>query len=108
MNHPAFNEAAAKLRACGFEVFSPAEHDVAMGFDPATATQEQMDNFDIRAALKADLSWIADNADMVVTLPGSSRSLGVAAEVALAEAIGIPVMTLSAALYVFDGDEILV
>ena len=99
-NYPAFNAAAAKLRAEGCEVFNPAEHDIATygkdisnpdgDADKATADH----GFDRRAALKADLSWICDNAEAIALLPGWERSSGARAERALAEALGLRAILL--------------
>lgn len=76
LNFPAFHAAAAQLRAVGHEVFNPAEHDM----------QHSM-----RAAMAVDLDWLVNNADGVVLLSGWAQSRGARAEVAVAEAIGIPV-----------------
>lgn len=99
-NYPAFNAAAAKLRADGHEVFNPAEHDIAMhGKDISnptgcaeTAAREH--GFDRRAALNADLSWICDSADAIALLPGWERSSGALAERALATALSLEIMEL--------------
>lgn len=99
-NYPAFNSAAASLRADGHEVFNPAEHDVALfgkdisnpDGDAHQATAEH--GFDGRAALKADLSWICENAEGIALLPGWERSTGAKAERALADALGLQVVTL--------------
>jgi hypothetical protein len=76
-NAPAFNAAAAKLRACGHEVYNPAEHE------------QEHDCF--TAALAADLVWICKQADVLALLPGWEQSRGVAAEIATAVAIPLPV-----------------
>ena len=90
-NFPKFHAAAAYLRTYGYEVFNPAENDIANGFD-ATGLEgyEAADHgFDLRKALKQDLSWICDHADFIALMDGWEASRGVAAEVALAKAIGI-------------------
>jgi len=100
-NYPAFNAAAARLRGSGHEVFNPAEHDIAMhGKDISnpegcaeTAAREH--GFDRRAALKADLSWICDQAEAIALLPGWQRSSGANAERALATAIDIEIIELA-------------
>lgn len=101
-NYPAFDAAAAKLRADGHTVFNPAEHDKAMfgkDISNATGSAEQAaaeHGFDRRAALKADLSWICDNACTIALLPGWSRSSGACAEKALADALGLTIIHLDA------------
>lgn len=93
-NFPAFDKAAAELRAAGHEVFNPAENDRDNGFegigtdgDPAKAAAA---GFDLRETLKQDLSWICDHAEGVAVLPGWAGSRGARAEIALAEALDIP------------------
>jgi hypothetical protein len=99
-NYPAFNAAAAKLRADGHEVFSPAEYDIeTYGKDISNPTgdaaQSTADHgFDRRAALKADLAWICDNAEGIALLPGWQKSSGARAEKALADALALDVREL--------------
>lgn len=82
-NFPAFNEAAAQLRAIGYDVFNPAEHDM---------------QHNLREALAMDLDWLCRWAEAVVLLPGWESSLGATAERYAAYALTIPVMTLADAL----------
>lgn len=99
-NYPAFNAAAAILRADGHEVFNPAEHDIeTFGKDISNPTgcavQAAADHgFDRRAALKADLAWICDHAEAIAVLPGWEQSSGARAEHALASALGLNVIRL--------------
>lgn len=103
-NYPAFNSASAALRFEGHEVFSPAEHDIAMfgkdisNPDGCAVTAAKDHGFDRRAALKADLAWICDNAEAIALLPGWENSSGAKAERALAVALNLEVLTLR------DGD----
>lgn len=94
-NFPAFDAAAAKLRSAGFHVFNPAENDRQNGFDAqALGLQghEAADHgFSIRETLKQDLSWICDHAEGLALLPGWTQSKGATAEIALAQALKIPV-----------------
>ena len=94
-NHPAFDAAAARLRAEGHSVFSPAEHDreAFPEFDWYNMTGNmEADGFtgsNMRTMIKKDLNWIADNADAIVLLPGWQKSRGVKIEHALGEFLGL-------------------
>lgn len=93
-NFPAFDEAAAALRARGYTVFNPAEADRENGFDATGLDGEglELQGFDLRKALKMDLGWICDHASGIAVLPGWEDSLGANAEVALAKSLNILVM----------------
>lgn len=100
-NYPAFNEAAAKLRAEGHEVFNPAEKDIKtygkeVQNNPrgSVAKAEKEHGFSLREALAADTRWVCLNADAVALLPGWSKSKGACAERALAKALGLKVIFL--------------
>src|SRR5690348_4013550 len=102
-NFPAFLNGARKLRDRGYTVLSPAEHEIAQGFDGRGHDGKlekfsKETGFSLREALKADLTWICNEADMVVVLPGWENSPGTRAEVATATALGLPVITLEKAL----------
>jgi Domain of unknown function (DUF4406) len=92
-NFPAFDYAAAKLRAEGHEVFSPADNDRTHGltgdpdipFPPGVTT---------RVLFKDDASYICDHADRIALLPGWEHSKGAKAERALSEALGLDVLIL--------------
>lgn len=85
-NFPAFYAAAAALRERGFEVWSPAEHDVHQdGFDPTKDKAQPM-----RYYMKRDLPAVL-GADFVAVLPGWESSQGATCEVMVARACGIPV-----------------
>ncbi len=96
-NFPAFHAAAAKLRAEGHEVFSPAEKDIERhGVDISKSNwagdvemAARVHGFSKRQALADDTQWICLHADAVAVLPGWSRSKGACAEIALAEALGL-------------------
>jgi hypothetical protein len=113
-NFPAFAAATAQLRAAGYEVFSPAEKDIEKhGLDVNKSATGNLDDikasgFNLRATLLLDLTWIAENADGIVVLPGWENSKGANAEVALAKAINLNefpcfVMTLDEALKAANG-----
>ena len=92
-NMPLFDFVAKKLREKGVEVFSPAEHlreahgdlDGVLKLDKASRKQAR------RQALRDEILWIIDNADLVLLLPGWERSPGATAERAVALAVGIDV-----------------
>lgn len=90
-NFPEFTVATARIRERGHEVFSPAEHDIKMGYDPVNPPAW----FDIREALRADLEWVCLHADAVVLLHGWRHSKGAMAEVHTARALGIPAYELA-------------
>lgn len=95
-NFPAFDEAAKALREAGHTVFNPAENDRENGFDATgLAGHEAAEHgFDLRTALKQDLSWICDHAEGIALLDGWGHSKGAKAEIALAHALGIPFMSV--------------
>lgn len=95
-NFAAFDFAAAKLRAEGHIVFSPAERDrerhpeidwynmtgdLAVDF-PAGSP------FSLAEALGDDTAYICGEADTIAVLPGWEKSSGVNAEWPLATALG--------------------
>lgn len=91
-NFPAFDAAAVVVRAAGYTAFNPAENDRDNGFDADGLEGHEAERlgFSLRRALNQDLSWICEHADVIVLLDGWQNSKGVAAEVALAKALGIP------------------
>ena len=101
-NYPAFHEGAARLRAEGHEVFSPAEFvieihgkDISKGNETGSAEQATKEHgFDLRAVLAGDLNWICREADGVALLPGWENSKGANAERASALALGLVIMEL--------------
>lgn len=99
-NFPAFDYAAAKLRNQGHHVFSPAERDrEAYGADienNPTGDEAKVTNpaCTIRDCMLVDTQWICVHAEAVALLPGWEKSKGANAERALAEAIGLTIITL--------------
>ena len=77
-NKAEFNRVGKILRDMGHEVFVPTEHEFSND----------------REAFKADLSWICDHAETVVTLDDWLDSAGCRVEVGLANRLGIPHMPL--------------
>lgn len=97
-NFPAFDYAAEKLRALGFEVFSPADHDRLLnpdiGNNPTGDESKITSGHTIRDFLGADLAWITREADIVAVLPGWEKSSGANAEFAAGVAIGLSTLHL--------------
>jgi hypothetical protein len=82
-NFPAFIEAAARPRAEGHEVWSPAERDMEEdGFDPARDKHKSMAHY-----MEHDLPAVC-RADAVALLPGWEKSHGACLEVVVAYSIG--------------------
>lgn len=93
-NFPAFDKAQMRLEELGHETFNPADRDRSTGFDVTGMTgHENLAGlgFSLRDALAADTEYISKHADAIALLPGWEKSSGVAAEVALARALGLPV-----------------
>jgi hypothetical protein len=90
-NFPAFDAAAKQLREAGHTVFNPAENDRENGFDATGLKGHEAaeKGFNLREALKQDLSWICDHAEGIALLPGWEESKGARTEVALGNALGI-------------------
>lgn len=87
-NFPAFDEAAARGRAMGLEIISPAEIDREFGVDE-TAFPEDHDwmsagpNFNLDDTIRRDIDAIM-TCEAIAMLPGWEKSLGAQAEIALA------------------------
>lgn len=99
-NFPAFDYAAAQLRAEGHVVFSPAERDrEAYGAEienNPTGDESKVTNKDctIEDCMAADCEWICRNADTIAVLPGWEKSSGAGAESALGKALGCSLLVL--------------
>lgn len=80
-NFPAFAEASRVLRLLGHEVISPAEMDLAKGFDPSLPIDHpDQIPFDMASVLKEDFEAILSECEAIVLLPGWSGSAGAKAE----------------------------
>lgn len=83
-NFPAFDAAAARLRAAGHSVISPAELDRAAGVDEFSDVCP-----DLRHAILRDVTAIVQQCDTIALLPGWQHSKGCAVEVALGLFLGL-------------------
>lgn len=98
-NFPAFDAAAAELRARGITVVSPAELDREQaGFDPRRLPADWdwntlPEDFCLRRAAARDLAAIL-TCDAIHLLPGWQESKGARAERAVAEWVGLGVFEL--------------
>lgn len=103
-NFPLFDHVAAALREGGHDVFNPA--DLARKTLGPLETIQKLDKKELveqgRIALKIELAWICEHADVVLLLPGWQRSPGATAERALALAIGVDVHELDNIVPGFD------
>lgn len=97
-NGPWFDGAAEFLRKVPgvTEVFNPAEHDRAVGFDPIKCTngtreEAAAQGFSYRDALRDDLRWILNYSDGMVAGASWTESPGTIAEIALHQALRKPV-----------------
>jgi len=84
-NFPAFHAATKQLRAKGYDVWSPAERDIADGFDPTKDSARPMKFY-----MSHDLAAVCE-CDGVIVLDGWEKSQGACLEVHVARAVGIPV-----------------
>lgn len=85
-NFPAFHTAAQALRLFGHEVWNPAEHDEANGFNPSTDVAKPLKHY-----MVTDLAKVCES-DAVVVLPGWQQSQGATLEVFVAQAVGVRVL----------------
>jgi hypothetical protein len=112
-NTPWFDQAAAALLALPAveEVFNPAEHDRQMGFDPmkcpnGSAEESRAAGFIVRDALAADYSWICKYSDFLVIGPDWLSSPGTVSEIAIHQALRLPVWEYAIFLAYWDQDHL--
>ena len=82
-NFPEFDRVAARFRACGYTVISPAEHDREMGIDIANPPSAKQ----LKEAIMWGLQQVT-NVDIVFFMRGWENSKGARAEHALAVFLG--------------------
>lgn len=105
-NFPAFHKAAAKLRAEGHTVFSPAEKDAETygdnitspsGSERTMAKKVGLTPMELRREVfLVDTEWICKHADAIYLLPGWESSKGATAERALGIALGLKIVEMEA------------
>ena len=88
LNFPAFDETAAKIRACGHTPVSPADFDRVMWPEYDYASGSPPLGFNYELQLKIDLLLI-ETCEAVVFLPGWEDSRGASLEYAWAQALGL-------------------
>jgi hypothetical protein len=92
-NIPLFDYVTAQLRKRGCEVFNPAEHIREMhgGIERILEMDKETRKMVRNEAMKDEILWIIDTAQMVFLLPGWKTSPGAFAEYAVALAVGVQV-----------------
>lgn len=98
LNFAAFDEAAAQLRAAGYDVINPADGDRELGIDTSDAAQKLAGEKEFNEAMKRDIPLVL-GADGVALLHGWRRSRGANIEHDVCRAIGNPAMTVEAWLF---------
>lgn len=97
-NFHAFHEEAKRLRSGGHTVFNTAEWEeqvYGVGFNRSERGDfKDIPQFNFREALAKDLDWICREADTVAVLQGWEKSSGALAEMAVARALGLPIIYL--------------
>lgn len=88
LNYPAFRDAATVLRGRGHTVYNPADWET----DGGTMEPNHSRVFNLKRAFADYCAFIIYRADAVVALDGWENSPGANAEVALARALGKPVL----------------
>lgn len=86
-NFQAFAEAAITMRDLGIFVYSPAERDLASGFQPHLPTDHPDQVFNLEEAFAWDFSCIV-KAEAIVLLPFWVHSDGTKKEIILAQGLG--------------------
>ena len=114
-NLPAFEEAAKKLRAAGYDVLNPAELDdprireIALASGDGSMTPIIKHGVTWGDFLSRDVKVIADNGlHAVIVLPGWEKSRGARLETFIAAMMcGLPVFTIADCDYCENGNLVL-
>jgi hypothetical protein len=88
-NFGAFDAASERLRTLGWDVRSPAEHDIRIGFDPDTGLESQ--DYSLEGAFRWDVATLAV-CNAIYLLRGWRKSKGATVEHSIAEACGLVII----------------
>lgn len=96
-NYPAFRSATASLRAAGYTGWCPTEHtgiDTTgmTGTERSGSDDPRLASFDLQTSFAEYARVITTEVDAVAVIPGWEKSKGARAEVALAQAVGKPII----------------
>lgn len=86
-NFQAFADVAMTLRGYDVHVYSPAERDMACGFQPHLALDDSAQCFNLEEAFTWDF-WAIAESEAIVLLPGWENSDGTKKEIILAQGMG--------------------
>ena len=103
-NRPAFQKAAQHLRDLGFEVIDPGEGEE---YDTIEKAALAVSRQKLQMYLSRDIDLIQEMADVVVLMPGWEDSNGCKLEVAVADAVGVPVFELATGALLRDKKVVL-
>lgn len=91
-NYPAFNDAAARLRASGWRVINPTETDAKHGWRPGDHDPDALTDEEYRTVLRHGLrAALADEVTCCVVLRRWLWSRGALAEVSMLRTLRLPV-----------------
>jgi len=93
LNFPTFDFVAKKLRAAGYDIFSPVDlsRDLYGPAEPLAALPPEERSEMRKKLLGRELKWICDQAELVFMLPGWENSPGAQAERMTALAVKVEV-----------------
>ena len=90
-NFPAFFKAEQRLKKLGYRVVNPARMDVEAG--ELTRDGRLIKQLSVRQIVKRDIDAIIEKCDCILLLPGWKHSKGARAERAVAEWLGLSILS---------------
>jgi hypothetical protein len=113
LNYPAFTDAAERLRAKGWFVYSPHELDIEAGDDLGELPISEHGNIPfavIRRVARRDMDVIlnqlcGEDGDILVGLPDWRKSTGAQAEAAVGRWTGLPVHEIDTVLNTMEPND---